>query len=260
MSGGQLIELTGDAELDLGLMYLEPTTVANGFVFLYDNTSLWDGTVPGYAAQTVVATSSVGLEWSTTITDTGEFAFNLPEGQWDFTVDDAALNSSNVENYNIFVDIDILPTPIELFVYPEFLTIELHVFMDAEGDGVFANGTAVSPSFTLMPLNDHGQQHNYTAADYSSPGNITVVLELGLYSIQFNTTEASDENASDYTLTGANVFNPLQVGLEAYEEAVAFPSLLYFVGISFVFDDDVVISDDRVPETKPANVKYSSIS
>ena len=223
MSGGQLIELTGDAEMDLGLMYLEPTTVANGFVFLYDNTSLWDGTVPGYAAQTVVATSSVGLEWSTTIADTGEFTFNLPEGQWDFTVDDVALNSSNVENYNIIVDIDILPTPIELFVYPDFLTIELHVFMDAEGDGVFANGTAVSPSFTLMPLNDHGQQHNYTAADYSSPGNITVVLELGLYSLQFNTTEASDENASDYTLTGAIVFNPLQVGLEAYEEAVAFP-------------------------------------
>ncbi|MBT7638514.1 MAG: hypothetical protein HN554_06410 [Euryarchaeota archaeon] len=223
MSGGQLIELNGDAEIDLGLMYLEPTIMANGFVFLYDNSSLWDGLVPGYAAQTVVATDSDGLEWTTTISDTGEFSFNLQEGQWDFTVDEVALNSTDVENYNIIVEIDSMPTPIELFVSPEYLTIELNLFMDAEGDGVFANGTEVSPSFTLMPLNDHGLQHNFTASNYSSPGNITVVLEPGLYSLQFNTTEASDENASDYALIGANVFDPIRVGLDAYEEAVAFP-------------------------------------
>ena len=87
--------------------------------------------------------------------------------------------------------------------------------MDAGADGIFANGTAVSPSFTLMPLNDHGQQHNYTAADYTSAGNITVVLEPGIYSLQFNTTEASDENASDYMLVGARQFDPIMVGLDS---------------------------------------------
>lgn len=224
MSGGQLIELTGDAEMNLGLMYLKPTTGVTGFVFLYDNTSLWDGLAPGYdSSQEVVATDSDGLEWRTPITDTGEFIFNLQYGAWDFTVDVEALNSSEVVNYNIISEPDAAPMPVELFVNPEFITIELNLFMDAGADGVFENGTAVSPSFSLMPLNDHGQQNNYTAADYTSAGNITVVLEPGLYTLQLNSTEPEDGNASDYALIGANVFDPIIVGLEAYEESVAFP-------------------------------------
>ena len=223
MSSGQLIELTGDAELDLGLKYLEPTIYANGFVYLYDNSSLWDGLVPGYNAQTVVATNTDGLEWRTTISDSGEFSFDLQVGIWDFTIDDAALNSTNIDNYNITTEVDTLLSPLELFVHPDYLTIELNLFMDAGADGIFANGTAMSPSFTLMPFNNHGQQHNYTAADYSSAGNITVVLEPGLYSLQFNATEAADENASDYQLVGAVTFDPIMVGLDAYEEALAFP-------------------------------------
>ena len=224
MSGGQLIELTGDAEMDMGLMYLKPTTGVTGFVFLYDNTSLWDGLAPGYeSSQEVVATDADGLEWRSPITDTGEFIFNLQYGEWDFTVDVEALNSTDVVNYNILSESDAMPTPVELFVNPDFITIELNIFMDAGADGVFANGTAVSPSFTLMPLNDHGQQHNYTAADYTSAGNITVVLEPGIYSLQLNSTNPEDSNASDYALLGANVFDPIIVGLEAYEEAVPFP-------------------------------------
>tara|TARA_Y100000766_G_scaffold2099_1_gene1679 strand:+ start:7769 stop:17344 length:9576 start_codon:yes stop_codon:yes gene_type:complete len=224
MSGGQFIELTGDAEVDLGLMYLKPTTGVTGFVFLYDNASLWDGLAPGYDnTQEVVATDSDGLEWRTSITDTGEFMFNLQYGAWDFTVDVDELNSTEVLNYNIMAEADAAPTPIELFVNPEFITIELNIFMDAGADGIFANGTAVSPSFSLIPLNDHGQQHNYTSADYTSAGNITVVLEPGLYSLQLNSTTADDENASDYALIGAEVFDPIIVGLELYEEAVAFP-------------------------------------
>jgi len=223
MSGGQLLALTGDAELDVGLMYLEPTVNANGFVYLYDNSSLWDGLVPGYSAQEVVATAADGLEWRTTISDTGIFSFNLQAGEWDFTVEDETLNSTNIENYIILADEETAPSSIELFVHPDYLIIELNIFMDAGGDGVFANGTAMSPSFTLMPLNDHGQQHNYTAADYSSAGNITVVLEPGLYNLQFNATDAADENASDYMLVGINTFDPILVGLTVYEESLAFP-------------------------------------
>ena len=223
MSGGQYLELTGDEELDGGLMYLEPTVSASGFVFLYDNSSLWDGLVPGYNSQVVVATDAQGLEWRTTISDTGEFVFNLQAGEWDFTVDEESLNSTTIENLNIVSEQDTPPNAIELFVHPDYLSIELNLFMDAGADGIFVNGTAVRPSFTLMPLNDHGQQHNYTAEDYTSMGNITVVLEPGLYSLQFNTTEASDDNASDYILVGTEAFEPIIVGLDTYEEAVSFP-------------------------------------
>ncbi len=204
-------------------MYLVPTVSTTGFVYLYENTSRWDGLVPGYSAQTVVATNADGLEWKTTIADTGDFEFHLSTGAWDFTVDDAALNSSSVEDFNIVAEPDSFPSAIELFVSPDYLTIELNIFMDAGADGIFANGTLVSPSFTLMPLNVHGQQHNYTAADYTSAGNITVILEPGIYSLQFNTTEAADENASDYQLIGTQAFDPILVGIEVYEEAVAFP-------------------------------------
>ena len=223
MSGGQLIELTGDEELDNGLMYLEPTTAVSGFVYLYDNNSLWDGDVPGYSAQTVVATDTDGLEWRTTISDTGTFIFNLQAGDWDFSVEDEALNSTTLDNYNVVVSEELLTNIIEMFVYPDYLTIELNLFMDAGADGVFANGTAVSPAFTLVPLNNHGQQHNYTADNYSSAGNITVILEPGVYSLQFNVTDADGENASDYILVGSEPFEPVLIGLDAYEEALSFP-------------------------------------
>ncbi|MDA8546286.1 glycosyltransferase family 39 protein [Euryarchaeota archaeon] len=222
MSAGQLIELTGDAEKNLGLMYLEPTVSTTGLVFLYDNSTLWDSLAPGYAAQEVIATDSTGLEWRTTIDDQGGFIFDLQAGDWDFTVDDALLNSTTVTDYAILTDTGAVPTLIELFVNPEHLSIELNIFMDSGADGIFANGTGVSPAFSLVPLNNHGQQYNFTADDYTSAGNITVVLEPGLYSIDFNATEATDENATDYYLIGESFFETLVVGIEAYEDSVSY--------------------------------------
>ena len=222
MSAGQLIELSGDAEMNLGLMYLEPTVSTTGLVFLYDNSSLWDSLAPGYAAQEVIATDSTGLEWRTTIDDQGGFILDLQAGDWDFTVHDALLNSTSVNDYTILADSVTPPTMIELFVNPEHLSIELNIFMDSGADGLFENGTGVSPAFSLIPLNNHGQQYNFTADDYSAAGNITVVLEPGLYSIDFNATEATDENATDYYLIGESFFETLVVGIEAYEDSVSF--------------------------------------
>ena len=222
MSSGQLVVLSGDAEMDIGLMYLEPTVATLGLVYLYDNTSLWDGLAPGYAAQEVVATDSTGLEWRTTIDDQGGFAFDLQPGDWDFTVDEELLNSTTVTDYAILDNEGIAPNSVELFVSPEPLTIELNIFMDSGGDGIFANGTAVTPAFSLIPLNNHGQQYNFTSNDYTAAGNISVVLEPGLYSIDFNETAADDENATDYNLLGDSTFETMIVGIEAYEEAVSF--------------------------------------
>ena len=100
-TGGQLIVLDGQDELDMGLMYLAPAISTTGFVFLYENTSLWDNLVPGWAAQTLVATNSDGLEWRTQITEGGEFTFYLQDGEWDFNAIDAVLNIDGVENFNI---------------------------------------------------------------------------------------------------------------------------------------------------------------
>ena len=223
MSAGELIQLSGDSELDMGMMYLKPTVGSQGIVYLYDNNSTWDEFVPGYDSQVVIATDSDGLEWRTTISSTGEFVFDLQEGVWDFTVEDSILNSSSVIDYNLVEDAEIFMNPIELFVNPAHLSLNLNIFMDSNSDGVFENGTGVSPAFTLSPLNDHGIEYNFSSEDYSDSGNITVSLEPGLYSINFNHTIASNPNATDYNLLGAAPFETLVIGLESYDEAVSFP-------------------------------------
>ena len=223
MSAGQLISLNGDAELDLGLMYLKPTITSQGIVYLYDNNSTWDEFVPGYESQVVVATDNDGVEWRTTISESGEFTFDLQQGVWDFTVEDSILNSTTITDYNLVESVDTIPNPLELFVNPAHLVIELNIFMDSSSDGVFGNGTSVSPSFTLSPLNDHGVEYNFTSDDYLSAGNISVTLEPGLYGITFDTTSADDVNATDFNLVGAAPFETLIIGLDSYDEPVAFP-------------------------------------
>ena len=118
MSAGELIQLSGDSELDMGTMYLKPTVGSQGIVYLYDNNSTWDEFVPGFDSQVVIATDSDGLEWRTTISSTGDFVFDLQAGVWDFTVEDSILNSSSVIDYNLVEDAETLLNPIELFVNP----------------------------------------------------------------------------------------------------------------------------------------------
>ena len=222
-TGGQLIALDGEDELDMGIMYLAPAISTSGFVFLYENTSLWDNLVPGWAAQTLVATNADGLEWRTQITEGGEFTFYLQDGEWDFNAIDAVLNIDGVENFNIDGESGEPPSPIELFANPAHQEVTLNFFMDAGNDASFENGTLVSPSFSAVPLNDHGAQVNYTADDYTSPGVITLTLEPGTYSVQFNYTTPDLENASDYALGGVTALQPLIIGLDAIEDAMDMP-------------------------------------
>ncbi len=222
-TGGQLITLDGEDEIDMGVMFLAPATAASGFVFLYENTSLWDNLVPGWAAQTLVATNADGLEWRTEISEGGEFTFYLQDGEWDFSAIDAELNIDGVENFNIDGESGSPPSPIELFANPAQQEVTLNFFMDAGNDGSFENGTLVSPSFAAVPLNDHGTQVNYTADDYTSPGVITLTLEPGTYSVQFNYTTPDSENASDYALGGVTALQPLIIGLEVMEDVMDMP-------------------------------------
>lgn len=222
-TGGQLIALDGTNEMDMGLMYLAPATAVNGFVFLYENTSLWDNLVPGWAAQTLIATNEDGLEWRTEISEGGEFAFYLLDGAWDFNAIDAELNIEGVENFNVDGESGSPPSPIELFAQPAHQTVTLNFFMDTGDDGSFENGTLVSPSFSAVPLNNHGTQMNFTADNYTSPGVITIMLEPGTYSVEFNFTAPNEENASDYALAGVTALQPIVVGLETIEDDMDMP-------------------------------------
>ena len=222
-TGGQLIALNGEFEMDMGLMYLAPATTTNGFVYLYENTSLWDNLVPGWAAQTLTATNEDGLEWRTEITEGGQFTFFLQDGNWDFNAIDSELNIAGVENFNITRESGTPPSAIELFANPDHQEVTLQFFMDAGNDGSFENGTLVSPDFSAVPLNNHGTQMNFTADDYTSPGVITITLEPGTYSVLLNFTTPDSENASDYALGGVTALQPLVIGLDSIEDAVDMP-------------------------------------
>ncbi|MBT5726634.1 MAG: hypothetical protein HOI75_02285 [Euryarchaeota archaeon] len=222
-TGGQLIELNAEDEIDMGIMYLAPATSTSGFVFLYENTSLWDNLVPGWAAQTLIASNEDGLEWRTEITEGGEFTFFLQDGNWDFNAIDAELNITGIENFNVSRATETAPSPLELFAHPAHQEVTLQFFMDAGDDGVLENGTMVSPAFSAVPLNNHGTQMNYTSADYTSPGVISITLEPGTYSVELNFTTPDSENASDYALAGVTALQPLVVGLDAIEESLDMP-------------------------------------
>jgi hypothetical protein len=222
-TGGQLIELNGEDEMDMGIMYLAPATSTSGFVYLYENTSLWDNLVPGWAAQTLIASNDDGLEWRTEITEGGEFTFFLQDGNWDFHAIDAELNITGVENFNVSRATETPPSRIELFAHPAHQEVTLQFFMDAGDDGSVENGTMVSPAFSAVPLNNHGTQMNYTSADYTSTGVITITLEPGTYSVELNFTTPDSENASDYALGGVTALQPLVIGLDEIEESIDMP-------------------------------------
>jgi len=60
---GELVEVESGVDLDLGPLFLEPSTGVSGVLYLYDNTTRWDATQPLWEAVDVVATNEDGLEW-----------------------------------------------------------------------------------------------------------------------------------------------------------------------------------------------------
>jgi hypothetical protein len=135
------------------------------------------------------------------------------------------LNSTSpgFENFNVSRATETAPSPLELFAHPAHQEVTLQFFMDAGDDGVLENGTMVSPAFSAVPLNNHGTQMNYTSADYTSPGVITITLEPGTYSVELNFTTPDSENASDYALAGVTALQPLVIGLDEIEESLDMP-------------------------------------
>ena len=47
---GALVEVATGVDADLGMLYIEPTSLVNGIVHLYDNTTRWDSSFPLWEA------------------------------------------------------------------------------------------------------------------------------------------------------------------------------------------------------------------
>ena len=217
---GQLIAVESGDDLDLGSLYLEPTTTVNGIVGLYDNTSRWDASLPTWEAPEIVATNQDGLMWRTTASELGEFALDLTDGTWDLSVDDVRLNVSGADgivvNHSATTDLSLM----ELIASPEAVDVTMHVYLNSADDGTFENGTMATPAFSLRPIDEGRDSLYFTAEDYSEAGIITVALTPGGYDIVFNRTTADNENATDYDLVGEQFFDALRIGLDTVDDPV----------------------------------------
>ena len=242
---GQLVSVDTGDNVDLGSLYLEPTTTVNGVVHLYDNQSRWDASLPTWVAPEIVATNEDGLMWRTTATEAGDFALDLTDGTWDLSVDDARLNVSGADgvvvNHSVTTDLSIM----ELIASPDAIDVTLHVYLDSAEDGTFENGTMASPDFSLKPIDENRESLYFTSEDYSEPGIITVGLTPGGYDIVFNRTSADDDNATDYDLVGEQFFDAIRIGLESVDEPVEVPlKNTYLVNGTLVNTTDEGIAND----------------
>ena len=214
MSGGLIVTAEPDMD-DLGILYLAPTGFVHGQVFLYDNTTLWDSSNPGFEQVTVTATDSSGVEWTTELDAYGKFGLYVQAGLTNISLPEGELNSVNVEGFNVVTEGDL--SMLQLIVNPDSQTVTFHVFMDAGGDGEMVNGTLVSPDFILSSSSEFVEDINITSANYTAPGIVEIELQPGAYSLTFNATLASDENATDYSLSSSNSPFNVYVGLEEME-------------------------------------------
>ena len=215
---GALVAVETGVDADLGTLYIEPTSLVNGVIHLYDNTTRWDSSFPLWEAPEVVATNDAGLMWTTTASEFGDFAFDLPDGEWTISLADERLNATVIEELSVNRSSTEPTSLMEVFANPEAVDVELHVFLNSAEDGSFENGTSATPAFTLKPVAENRDPIYYTAEDYSESGIITVSLTPGGYDLLFNRTVASDENATDYDLVGETFFDAIRIGLDAVDE------------------------------------------
>ena len=242
---GQLVQADTGDDVDLGSLYLEPTTTVNGVVYLYDNGSRWDASLPTWEAPEIVATNQDGLMWRATASELGEFALDLTDGTWDLSVDDARLNVSGADGLLVnHSDTTVLST-MELIASPDPIEVTMHVYLNSDEDGSFENGTKATPEFTLRPIDENRESLYFAADDYSEPGIITVPLTPGGYDIVFNRTTADNENATDYDLVGEQFFDALRIGLDSVDEPVEVPlKNTYLVSGTLVNTTDDGIQND----------------
>ena len=219
---GSLVSVATGTDMDLGTLYLEPLNALEGVVYLYDNETLWDNTLPRWVAPVIVATGD-GYEWRTEANENGEFTFRLPNGEWTLSAMESDLNITAVEDIQVNYSVTSEQSRMELFAMPEGVDVTLNVFLNSAEDQGFENGTKVSPDFILRPEAANRDDLHFTAANYTTDGNITVTLTPGTYNLVLNRTTADAENASDYDLVGEIAFEQIYIALDGPEEPLPVP-------------------------------------
>ena len=197
LSAGMLVENASQVtETDF---YLVSTDIVQGTVWVrsspINGTGVpWGDGISGSEGAEVVATDEYGLEWRDEIDDEGTFLMHLSEGNWTLTVSNADMNVAAVE-----LDTENTSGQIDLIANPANVSLSFRIFLDSNFDGVWENGTAISPQIQIKSINDFGLDLEVTEDMYDNEtGELNVELSVGNYIIEMTEDNPRDENASDY--------------------------------------------------------------
>ena len=207
-------------------MVLEPWGTIDGNIFVGSNSTILDAKMPHWEALVLIAEDQEGISWTTETTDMGLFAFNLPGGNWTITLEESAWNANAVEHMVVPSEAGI----VEVITNPDPVEVNLTIFLDIGRDAAMENGSAISPLFSLVPIDNFGSMYNVSAEDYTSDGNLTLTLSVGAYSLDMGALPATHENASEYSLIAENSLPTIYVGIEPSSdvtEVILEPNYLY---------------------------------
>ena len=217
-SAGMLItNATQVTDTDL---FLVVTDVVQGTVWLRDSPLngtgvAWGDGISGALNVEVIATDANGLEWRDEIDSDGTFLMLLNTGNWTFTVSNTDMNVAPVVS-----DVSENSEQVTLVADPANITLNFHVYLDTNLDGVWDNGTAISPTFNITSINEYGLDLEVTEDMYNSTtGELTVELSVGNYVIMMVEDGPRDENASDYRKKATGLPS-IEIGLAPPGEAI----------------------------------------
>jgi asparagine N-glycosylation enzyme membrane subunit Stt3 len=218
LTAGMLI--TNASEVTDTDLYLLSPNMVQGTVWLRDapvNGSglAWNVGISGAEGAEVIATSSSGLELRDEIGTDGDFLMYLGDGNWTFTVSNSEMNVAPVE-----INTENDSERVDLVANPSNISVTLHVFLDTNQDGVWENGTAITPKFNITSIDEFGIDVNVTSDMYdATSGELVVELSVGNYIIEMYADDPRDENASDYRRSTYSLPG-LDIGLEYSTESI----------------------------------------
>ena len=215
-------------------LFLTQLRYISGGLFLYDNNTTWNGFSFENYLPMIIAEDDKGVEWLGPVTDNGQFGFTLPDGQYSFTVEQTELNVTGLTDHSITENAT--THFIELVANPESNDVEFNVYLDVSGNQSVDTGILVSTEFSLTSISETNDVTNVSFDDYDSTGNITLNLNPGKYIVSFNSTSASDENATDFN--SFYISEQIYVEIESSETQV----VNFFLGNERLVNG--VLSDD----------------
>ena len=177
-------------------LYLTQLRYITGQLSLYDNNTSWNGFSFENYLPMIVAENEKGVEWLGPVTDNGQFGFSLPDGEYSFTVEQSELNATALTSHSITENAT--THEIDLIANPESNDVQFNIYLDASGNESVDTGILVSTGFSLTSISESNDVTNVSISDFDSIGNVTLNLKPGKYIVSFNSTSASDENATDF--------------------------------------------------------------